>query len=232
MIRTLAGLGDDFDVIELSQQLLEACLDSTGAAEAGLLLADQSGELRILAASSERPELLRLLQLAAVDGPGNHAYRAGNPTAADELGAPAHRWAEFGRSALAAGYRSAYALPLRLRRDSVGALTLFASTAALGDADLGVGQLLADVAAVGIAHHMLLAQLDTVRAQLPAVLNSRIAIEQAKGLLAERDSSDMDRAFLRIRAHARTTGVRLADLAADLVEGRIDTADIVVEPLG
>ncbi|MFD0363314.1 GAF and ANTAR domain-containing protein [Nocardia sp. GCM10030253] len=231
LIRSVGNLAGEFDVIELSQQLLEACLDSTDAADAGLLLADQRGDLRILAASAERQELLDLLQLGAVDGPSAQAYRGMSPAALDDLGGTAHESPEFGRCALAAGYRSAYALPLRLQRDCIGALAIFgASTAALDDADIGVGQVLADLAGIGIAHYIVLAQVGTVYAQLPAVLNNRIAIDQAKGVLAERDSSDMDRAFQRMRGHARATGVRLADLAADIVDGRIDTADVGIEP--
>jgi hypothetical protein len=114
-------------------------------------------------------------------------------------------------------------VPLRLHRDCIGALAIFGTTiAAVGHLGLRIGQTLADLAAVGVAQHLLLAQAASIHAQVPIALNTRIAIEQAKGVLAERGSRDMDLAFRLMRTHARTTGRRLADIAGDIVEGRID----------
>ncbi|WP_062985644.1 GAF and ANTAR domain-containing protein [Nocardia anaemiae] len=220
LVRAVDSLASDFDVVELCQQLLEACTDVTDASDAGLLLADQRGELQVLASTNESSRLLGLLQH---EGPGLDAYRSSTAVSVPDLSAAGDLWPEFAHTASAAGYRCACAVPLRLHRDSIGALTVLADSAApLGQLDLRIGQILADIAAVGIAHHVLRAQGTTIQAQLPTALNTRVAIEQAKGVLAERGDRDMDRAFQIMRDYARATGRRLTDIAGDIVEGRID----------
>ncbi|MEV4235628.1 GAF and ANTAR domain-containing protein [Nocardia sp. NPDC049737] len=220
LVRAVDSLASDFDVVELCQQLLEACTEVTGATDAGLLLADQRGELQVLASTNESARLLGLLQY---EGPSLDAYRSRTAVSAPDLRADGALWPEFAHAAAAAGYLCAYAVPLRLHRDSIGALTgLAGSAAALGQLDLRIGQILADIAAIGIAQHVLRAQDATIQAQLPTALNTRVAIEQAKGVLAERGDQDMDRAFQIMREYARGTGRRLTDIAGDIVEGRID----------
>ncbi len=220
LVYAVDSLASDFDVVELCQQLLETCTEVTGATDAGLLLADQRGELQLLASTNES---LRLLGLLQHEGPSLYAYRNKTVASVPDLRATTNGWPEFAAAASAAGYRSAYAVPLRLHRDSIGALTILATSAtALGQLDLRIGQILADTAAVGIAQHMLLADGAAIQAQLPTALNLRVAIEQAKGVLAERGERDMDRAFQIMRGHARATGQRLTDIAGDIVEGRID----------
>ncbi|WP_433678580.1 GAF and ANTAR domain-containing protein [Nocardia sp. CA-119907] len=220
LVRAIDALASDFDVIELCQQLLEAGIEVADAADAGILLADQRGELHVLASTTEAPQLLELLHF---EGPGLRAYQSKSPATVPDLRDAQDLWPDFARAALAAGYRCAYAVPLRLHRDSIGALTILAApTAALGHLGLRIGQILADIAAIGIAHHVLLAQGATIHAQLPTALHTRIAIEQAKGVLAEHGSRDVDLAFQLMRAHARATGRRLTDIAADIVEGRVD----------
>ncbi|WP_433715470.1 GAF domain-containing protein [Nocardia sp. CA-084685] len=156
LVCTVDMLASDFDLVELCQQLLEACTHITGASDAGLLLADQRGELQVLASTSESARLLGLLQH---EGPSLDAHRSRTTVSAPDLCADGVLWPEFAQTASAAGYRCAYAVPLRLHRDSVGALTvLAASAAALGQPDLRIVQILADIAAVGIAQHVALAQ--------------------------------------------------------------------------
>ena len=86
-------------------------------------------------------------------------------------------------------------------------------------ADLAVGQALADVATIGILHQRILSKSELVNQQLQTALNTRLIIEQAKGVLAERGTIDMDRAFNLLRLHARSTNRRLADLAREVVDG-------------
>ncbi|WP_330254616.1 GAF and ANTAR domain-containing protein [Nocardia sp. NBC_00565] len=224
LVRAVDALASDFDVVELCQQLLEACTEVTGAADAGLLLADQRGDLQVLASTTEAPRLLELLHH---EGPGQLAYRSKSPATVPDLRTAGDRWPEFAPAALAAGFGSAYAVPLRLHHDSIGALTIFAApAAALGHLSLRIGQILADIAAIGVAHHIVLAHAATIHVQLPTALNTRVTIEQAKGVLAERGSRDMDLAFELMRSHARATGLRLTDIAGDIIEGRVDlTAD-------
>jgi hypothetical protein len=220
-------LVDDYDAVELSQQLIETTMTLLPIAAAGLLIGDIHGELHVLASSSDETRLLELLQVEADLGPCLLAYRSGDPVLVEDLRVDSARWPAFAARAAEYDYRSVSALPLRLRDERVGALNLFRTEAgAMSSTDIAVGQALADVATVGILHHRTLTHSDLINQQLQAALNSRVIIEQAKGVLAERGSVDMDRAFALLRTYARKTQQRLADVARAVVENG-DTAAIL-----
>jgi len=231
LANAFVGLADtlvaDYDVIELAQQLIDTSMNVLPITAAGILLGDSKGELHVFASSSEQTRLLEVLQVEADVGPCLDAYRAGEPVTAADLSAAATRWPAFAERATEYGFRSVTALPLRLRTERVGALNLF--RAEVGDmppADVSVAQALADVAAIGILHQRILTRSEMVNQQLQMALNTRLIIEQAKGVLAERGGLDMDQAFKLLRAHARSTSTRLADLARSVVDGA-DTSRIL-----
>ncbi|MET0473923.1 MAG: GAF and ANTAR domain-containing protein [Mycobacterium sp.] len=231
LANAFVGLADtlvaDYDVIELAQQLIDTSMNVLPITAAGILLGDSKGELHVFASSSEQTRLLEVLQVEADVGPCLEAYRAGEPVTAADLSAAAARWPAFAERATEYGFRSVTALPLRLRTERVGALNLF--RAEVGDmppADVSVAQALADVAAIGILHQRILTRSEMVNQQLQMALNTRLIIEQAKGVLAERGGLDMDQAFKVLRAHARSTSTRLADLARSVVDGA-DTSRIL-----
>ncbi|MBF6170763.1 GAF and ANTAR domain-containing protein [Nocardia blacklockiae] len=226
LVSAVGQLAGDFDVIELSQQLVDACPGVTGAADAGLFLADHRGDLHLLASTSEGPELLELLQVEALHGPARRTFRTGLPTSVPDLRDTRRRFPEFCQRAVDFGYLSACALPLRCRSREAGALTVLAAApGALDTAGLRAGQALADVAGIGITQHAVAPQ--PLPARLPAALSARIVIEQAKGVLAERGGLEMAEAFRRLRAHALENGGRLAELAAAVVDGTVDTDEIL-----
>lgn len=225
------GLADtlvaDYDVIELAQQLIDSTMGLLPIAAAGILLGDPNGELHVFASSSEQSRLLELLQVEADVGPCLEAYRSGQTVPVEDLAAVADRWPVFAERAAEYGFRALVALPLRLRNERVGALNLFLHDAGpISSADVAVGQALADVATIGILHQRILSRSELVNQQLQTALNTRLIIEQAKGVLAERGNVDMDRAFNLLRAHGRRTSRRLADLAREVVDGA-DTTDIL-----
>ena len=103
-----------------------------------------------------------------------------------------------------------------------GPSTSFAAeVGALDDADVAVGQAFADVATIAILQHRAAAEAHAVKEQLMSALNSRIDIEQAKGVIAERAGLDMDQAFDRLRNHARNHNLRLVDVARDVIDGTV-----------
>ena len=107
----------------------------------------------------------------------------------------------------------------------MGALNLFRTeVGALSGTNVAIGQALADVASVGILSQRLLSRSELVNQQLQTALNTRVIIEQAKGVLAERGSVDMDQAFLLLRSHARRTHQRLVDVARQVTENADTTA--------
>lgn len=225
------GLADtlvaDYDAVELSQQLIDSSMDLLPIAAAGLLIGDVHGELHVLASSSEETRLLELLQVESDVGPCLLAYRTGQAVVVEDLRVEPQRWPDFAAQAAEYNYQSVSALPLRLRHERVGALNLFRTEVGpLSATDIAVGQALADVATVGILHQRTLTHADVINQQLQAALNSRVIIEQAKGILAERGSIDMEQAFILLRSYARKTQQRLADVARAVVE-KSDTSAIL-----
>jgi GAF domain-containing protein len=209
----------DFDVIDFLHVLTGRSATLLDVSAVGLLLADQRGELRVVAASSEAARLLELFQLQNDQGPCLDCFRSGQPVSATDLGTD-QRWPRFAAAAAQAGFAAVQALPMRLREQVIGALNLFRAAPGVFDlADVRVGQALADVATIGLLHERNMRRGDTLNEQLQTALNSRVVIEQAKGKLAERLGLDMDQAFSVLRGYARSRNRRLSDLARALVDG-------------
>ena len=218
LTQTLVELADslveDFDVVDLLTLLADRCVGVVGVAAAGLMLASADGELRVLASSSEAMRVLELFETQAAEGPCVDAYRSGLPVVNLAIAEANSRWPRFAPKAAAAGFRSVHALPMRLRGDSIGALNLFqVEQGRLDDADVAAAQALADVATIVILAHRAARDAQVRNDQLTQALNTRIVIEQAKGVVAERAGLDMEDAFTRLRRHARNHNLRLTDVA-------------------
>src|SRR5580693_3533184 len=116
--RALVELADtlvaDFDVVELLTRLADRCVEVLDVGAAGLMLAGADGELRVMASSSEAMRVLELFELQSEEGPCLDCYRSGGPVSNVDLAADP-RWPHFGAEALADGFGSVYALPMRLR---------------------------------------------------------------------------------------------------------------------
>lgn len=229
----LAGaLVDDFDVAEVLQLLTDRCVSVLEVDASGVLLADQEGELRIAASSSERAQLLELFQLQSGQGPCLECYRTGSPVSVDDLGAADGRWPRFAPAARAAGYHSVHALPMRLHGNAIGGLNLFGADGheELSPDHLRWARALADVATITIVQGRAVRRHEAVTEQLQTALHSRVVIEQAKGLIAGRLEVELERAFDLLRSRARRTNRRLSELAHDVTAGRIEPEAIAGEP--
>jgi GAF domain-containing protein len=220
MADTLAG---DYDVIDLLTGLSGRCVSLLGVSAAGVMLASPAGSLELAASSSEAMRLLELFELQEQEGPCLDAFRTGSPVGHEDLEAGTGRWPSFAAAALGAGFRSALALPLRLREVTLGALNLLSVTRAPVDqADLIVARAFADLAALSIAQHRASAEAQRLNEQLSAALTSRVVIEQAKGVLSERAGIDLAEAFSRMRGYARNNNRRLTEVAQDAIDGTLD----------
>ncbi|MFF3641007.1 ANTAR domain-containing protein [Streptomyces sp. NPDC002564] len=223
---------DDFDVLDLLQRLSTRCVELLDVASVGILLADVHGDLRTVAASDERTQLLELFALQHEQGPCVECYRSGQPRTNIDLSRreTTMAWAQFATHARRTGYAVTHAIPLRLRRRNVGALSLFQTEPRhLDDDDLVLAQALADVATIAILQQRTLEQSHVEKGQLQTALNNRILIEQAKGLLAERWDTSPDEAFATFRKYARARHLRLAELAHQVIDGSYDTTAILAE---
>jgi GAF domain-containing protein len=215
------SLVDEFDLIDLLTLLSDRCVELFDAGAAGILLADQRGNLQLIAASSERARLLELFQLQNDEGPCLECFSTGAAITVHDLGT-VEQWPLFTAEARAAGYRGVCAFPLRLRDVVIGTLNIFmVAPVEFADQDLQICQALADVATIAILQHQAVAHAENVSGQLQQALDSRIAIEQAKGILAERFHLDMADAFTQLRRYSRATNQRLSDVASAVVPGEV-----------
>jgi GAF domain-containing protein len=226
LIRTLVELADnlveDFDVVDLLTHLADRCVEVLDVAAAGVMLAAPSGALQVVASSSNAMRVLELYELQADQGPCVDCYALGQAVVNVDLDTAGARWPHFAPQAVAAGFRSVHALPLRLRGRTLGALNMFrADRGAFEATDVIAAQGLADIATIAVIQHQVTVDAQTLNLQLNEALNSRITIEQAKGKISQAADIDVDQAFQRLRAHARNHNLRLSALAADVAAGTI-----------
>ncbi|MFC7217999.1 ANTAR domain-containing protein [Streptomyces polyrhachis] len=226
------SLIDDFDIIDFLQRLTTRCVELLDVTAAGILLVDPHGDLQIIAASDEHTRLLELFALQHDQGPCVECYRNGAAHIDIDLTDPAsvRRWPRFAPHAVATGFTTTHALPLRLRNRVIGALNLFdTEPGTLAPEDVTLGQALADIATIAILQQRTLEQTHTEKGQLQTALTSRIVIEQAKGILAERWQTSVDDAFAALRTYARSHQLRLVEVARQVIDGAIDSAAIAGE---
>jgi transcriptional regulator with GAF, ATPase, and Fis domain len=221
-------LVDDFDVLEFLHMLCDQCVALLEVSAAGVILLDERGGLRMAAASSERAEVLEVFAVRTDDGPCIDCVRTGTPVASADLTADTDRWPRFAAAAQECGFRAAQAVPMRLRRQVIGVLTLLKiDHNGVDGTSTRLGQALADVATIGMLQHRAIGSADLLAGQLQTALNSRIIIEQAKGVLSVRGDLDMETAFTALRAYARSHNQRLSELARAVAEGTADIAEIL-----
>jgi GAF domain-containing protein len=216
-------LVDDYDVVDLLTGLADRCVNLLGVSAAGVMLASPAGGLGLVASSSEAMRLLELFELQAQEGPCLDAFRTGQRVEHENLEAGSGRWPSFSAAALQAGFRSAFALPLRLREVTLGALNLLSTTRTpMDEADVIVARAFADLATLSIVQHRATADAQRLNEQLSAALSSRVVIEQAKGVISERAGVDLAQAFSRLRRFARNGNLRLTDVAQAAIDGTLD----------
>jgi transcriptional regulator with GAF, ATPase, and Fis domain len=218
----------EYDVVEFLHRLATRCVELVDVAEAGIMLADSDGKLRYVASSSERMHLIELFELQHEEGPCVDAYRGGVPVHS-ALGEEADaRWPHFAPHSRDAGFESVSALPMRLRSQVIGALNVFSTTTKVLDPENQmIAQSLADIATIGILQERALRDARVVTIQLETALESRIVIEQAKGIVAERNQVGIDTAFTQLRAYARTHNRHLSQAAKEVISGALPTADLI-----
>jgi GAF domain-containing protein len=227
-VRLADTLVSGFDLVELFDDLIRTLVDIFDLSAAGLMMIDNEGKLRLMASSSERSRLVELLELQSDQGPCLDAFGSGALVAVEADGEQARRWPSLARLLREAELGPAYGLPMRLREDTIGAVNLFRRPGeALAPGDLVTAQALADVATIATLQARANMASVQLAEQLQAALNSRVMIEQAKGVLAERGKVDMQAAFDRLRGFARSHNLRLTEVAEAVAQGRLDAAEVL-----
>lgn len=215
-------LVDDFDVVDFLHDLVERCAAIFDAVDVGIVLADEYGELVVMASTSERLHLIEALQLSSGAGPCIDSFRSGTVVTAGTLDEIVRRWPDFAVGVAESGYQSVHAVPLRLRQATIGSLNFFREDPGrLDPADVPAAQTIADVATIGLVQERTVREASRVRDQLQHALDSRILIEQAKGVIAHSRQVDMEEAWAILRTRARSHQARVTDVAQGVIEGLI-----------
>ncbi len=230
-VRLADTLVDDYDVVDLLDRLAHAAVELLGAGAAGILLDDLRGRLAVVAASSAEGRLMELLEVQQEEGPCRDCVREGQPVVASDLEAHERRWPRFAAAAQEAGFRSVVAVPLRLRAQTIGGLSmLHPVVGAPTDDDQGLAQALADVATIGILQERNVRRSARLAEQLQRALDSRVVLEQAKGVFAERHHVSVDVSFSSLRQHARDHNLTLGDVARGVLNGALSPAVVHPDP--
>jgi hypothetical protein len=208
-----------FDESRYASDLARHSARLLNADDAGVLLTDAAGRLASAAALSQTARLLQIIQVHYEAGPSLVSYRDRRPVSVPDLGADKRSGDIFRSATLNAGFSAVHVFPLTTTGEAVGSLIVFrCSPGELGADDRALGKALASMATA-----LLLAERDLGRAerrtiQLETALRSRIVVEQAKGILAERHNLPMNSAFETMRSFARNSRRRLDDVARAVVE--------------
>jgi len=223
-----------YDLMEFLQTLTERCVELLEVNAAGLLLADAGNALQVVAASTEQARIIELFQIQMNEGPCLDCYRDGQAVIVGDIRTEqaAARWPRFAAAAQAAGFAGVHAIPMRLRDEVIGTLNLFSiAPGGLDPAVARAARALVDVATIGILQERAVHQQELVASQLQVALNSRVVIEQAKGILAERLKMTPDEAFLMLRRYARNHNHPLTQLAGDVIHGTAPIAAVSQRPI-
>ncbi|MEU7148627.1 GAF and ANTAR domain-containing protein [Streptomyces sp. NPDC045456] len=206
------------------RRLAEYCLHLPGVQASGLLLADGPRLRQEIIATGPAADRLERLQVDLAEGPCRDVCRTGTLLADVQLTDPRSqaRWPRFAPQALAEGFTAATAIPLQHHGQLLGALNLFHQHRRLEAAYIGACQILAETTAWALAREQELAQVREHNAQLQTALDSRVIIEQAKGLLAERLRLPPQEAFAPLRDYARAHQRKLNAVAHQVVYGPAD----------
>lgn len=230
MVSLVDQLVTDFDFVDLAHSLTQAAIELVGAHAAGVMVVDRSKTLRVVAASDEDTHVLEVFEIQSRQGPCFEAWSNGNAVYEDNI-AGVDRWTLFGRQALDLGYTKTAAVPLRLSRDVFGALNIFWSDGVPPPPDFMQSlQALADLAAVGLGQQVVLMDPQQLADQIDRAMRSRVAIEQAKGILAVQGNINMDQAYSLMTQYGRRNQIFVTEIATRVLN-RTLSATVLLQGL-
>lgn len=211
-----------YDVGDVLYRLSDGVADVLGVDGVGVCIGDSDGLLRYVAATDETVASIERIQEDLQEGPCRDTFTTGRQTVEEDL-TGLSRWPRFAPGALGAGMRSVAAFPMSVGEQRIGALNIYSAVRReWSRQDREAAQLLADVASSYVVNARELERRASLAGQLQHALDSRVAIEQAKGVLAERHGLAVEAAFQLLRHHARRTGTKLHDVARGVVDGSVE----------
>lgn len=210
-----------YDIGSVLYRLTDHVTAVLGADGAGVSLAQGEGDLAFLAATDGDVAAIEEQQVVTRQGPCHEAYRTGEVVMVTDLQGD-ERWPAYRPAAVEAGARAVLGVPMPVGHNRIGALNVYRHTPHdWDDAEIEVARALADMASGYVLNAGALERADVLNTQLQRALDSRIIIEQAKGILSERHDISPAEAFQRLRGHARRTQARVHDVATQIVDGTV-----------
>lgn len=208
--------------------LADRCVRLLEMDAAGLVLDGFDGDPHAIGVSGAEANLAELLDTQREGGPGKECAGTGRAVLVPDLSTVVNRWPRFVAAARKAGFAAAHTLPMRLRTEVLGTLTLFRTApGALDHTTESVAQAMADIATISLVRESSARRQAQLAGQLQHALHSRVVIEQAKGVIGERLGMPIEEAFTALRSYARANNRLLAEVAAEVVDGTLDAAALV-----
>ena len=217
LTRFARQLVDDYTISDALHDLVDATTAILGIRGAGTSLG-HDGRLAFATAVPEDITAVEQVQERDQEGPCVEAFRTGRPVLVTDLTIESERWPEIAAAAAAVGISSVAAIPLCLDGTCLGALDLYRTEAhAWTEEEVETAALLAAMAAGYLANASRLDRAEQTAAQLQEALDSRVVIEQAKGILAGERGISVDVAFTVLRGYARSRRAPLREVANAVV---------------
>jgi len=217
--RTLVGR---YAIADVLTQLTDRVVGTLSLDGAGVSVGDKEGRLRFVTASPDELVEIEQAQEDLQQGPCVSAWQTSEVVMVEDLRAET-RWPEYVPVAVNKGYLAVNAIPLRTADGSMGSLNCYCRSPRPWSQEDGHRALLfADMAASYVVNASELQRSERIREQLQQALNSRIIIEQAKGVLSARHDISVDEAYKRLRRYTRSHNAHLHDIANAIVNLGLD----------
>lgn len=206
-----------YEISEVLYQLADRTTELLGVAGAGVCLGEE-GHLRFVTGVNEATVRVEQAQERVQEGVCVEAFQTGKPVAVPDLALIGDKWTDFRAEARSVGVSAVVGIPMRLDDEVLGAVNIYATEARQwSDDDIATAQVLADMATSYLVNASELEKSRRTAEQLQEALQSRIVIEQAKGVLSAERRIPIDEAFEALRAHARSHSANLRAVAEAVV---------------
>lgn len=222
LVEFIGDLTRQHTVEAVLNNLADYCLRILPADGVGVLLLEEQ-QLTVATTNSDVGDAVESLEVELEEGPCVECVRVGHPVLVPDLAAAADRYPRFVPRALEAGAHAIHALPMTGHGELVGSLNIVSlKPHELSETELSTARMLADVAVSYIFAVQLHEETSRLAGQLQNALDTRVLIEQAKGMLAERHGMTLADAFDRLRRHARNASTPVREIARQVVEERLE----------
>ena len=221
--RFAAAMARQFDVNEVLYELGDGAMAILDAAGAGVSVVNEAGELVFITSTSQLVVDVERVQMEHQAGPCVEAFQRGEAVPVSDIGELVE-WPEYREAARRAGLSSVVGLPLALEDRRIGSLNVYdAKVREWTGSELASASVLADMATAYLVHAGELAKARQLTEQLQRALDSRIVIEQAKGMMSRDNSISVDVAFHLLRTFARSKNLDLREVAHRVVDSGLTT---------